>query len=39
MEIEGPRDRQASFEPNLWLKGETRFAGFDNRILSCVGMA
>jgi putative transposase len=37
VEIEGPRDRQASFEPNLLLKGETRFAGFDNRILSLCG--
>jgi putative transposase len=37
VKIEGPRDRQASFEPNLLLKGETRFAGFDNRILSLCG--
>jgi putative transposase len=35
--IEGPRDRQASFEPNLWRKGETRFAGVDNTILSLCG--
>jgi putative transposase len=40
VEIEGPRDRAASFEPNLLhslLKGETRFAGLDNRILSLRG--
>jgi len=41
VKIEGPRDRQASFEEpnllNLSLKGETRFAGFDNRILSLCG--
>ena len=36
VEIEGPRDRQPGFEPNLLLKGE-RFAGFDNRILSLYG--
>lgn len=35
--IEGGRDRQATFDPNLLLKGETRFAGFDNRILSLCG--
>jgi putative transposase len=37
VEIEPPRDRQASFEPNMLVKGETRFAGFDNRILSLCG--
>jgi putative transposase len=37
VEIEGPRDRQASFEPNLLLKGERQFAGFDNNILSLCG--
>jgi putative transposase len=37
VEIEGPRDRQASFEPNLLLKGETRLAAFNNRILSLCG--
>jgi putative transposase len=34
VEIEVPRDRQASFEPKLVPKGETRFAGFDDKILS-----
>jgi len=34
VEIEVPRDRQASFEPKLIAKGQTRFAGFDDKILS-----
>jgi Transposase, Mutator family/Tetratricopeptide repeat len=34
VEIEVPRDRQASFEPKLVAKGQTRFAGFDDKILS-----
>ena len=34
VEIEVPRDRQASFEPKLVPKGQTRFAGFDDKILS-----
>jgi len=34
VEIAVPRDRQASFEPKLVPKGETRFAGFDDKILS-----
>ena len=34
MQIEVPRDRQASFEPKLVAKGQTRFAGFDDKILS-----
>jgi putative transposase len=34
LEIEVPRDRQASFEPQIVPKGETRFAGFDDKILS-----
>jgi putative transposase len=37
VKIEGPRNLQASFEPNLLLNEETRFAGFDNRILSLCG--
>src|SRR5512134_4192506 len=32
--IEVPRDRQGSFEPQLVPKGETRFDGFDDRIVS-----
>ncbi|MGH3849199.1 MAG: IS256 family transposase [Pseudonocardiaceae bacterium] len=34
VQIEVPRDRQASFEPKLVPKGETRFRGFDDKILS-----
>lgn len=34
VEIAVPRDRQASFEPKLVAKGQTRFAGFDDKILS-----
>jgi len=34
VEIEVPRDRQASFEPKLVAKGQTRFQGFDDKILS-----
>jgi len=32
--IDVPRDRNASFEPQIIPKGETRFAGFDDKILS-----
>jgi putative transposase len=34
IEIETPRDRNASFEPKIVPKGETRFSGFDDKILS-----
>ena len=34
VQIEVRRDRQASFEPKLVAKGQTRFAGFDEKILS-----
>ena len=34
VEIQVSRDRQASFEPKLVPKGETRFEGFDDKILS-----
>jgi len=34
VQIEVPRDRQASFEPKLVAKEQTRFAGFDDKILS-----
>jgi transposase-like protein len=33
-EIETPRDRKATFEPKILPKGETRFSGFDEKILS-----
>ena len=32
--IETPRDRNSTFEPQIVKKGETRFAGFDEKILS-----
>ncbi len=34
IEIAVPRDRNASFEPQIVPKGETRFTGFDDKILS-----
>lgn len=34
VEIEVPRDRNASFEPQLIKKRETRFDGFDEKIIS-----
>lgn len=32
--LEVPRDRNSSFEPQIVPKGQTRFDGFDNKILS-----
>lgn len=32
--IDVPRDRDASFEPQIVPKGQTRFSGFDDKILS-----
>jgi len=32
--IETPRDRNSTFEPQIVKKGETRFAGFNDKILS-----
>lgn len=34
MQIEIPRDRDSSFEPLIIAKGQTRFAGFDDNIIS-----
>jgi putative transposase len=34
MTIEAPRDRDASFEPQIVKKHQTRFDGFDDKILS-----
>lgn len=34
MEIKVPRDRNSTFEPVLLPKGETRFTGFDDKILA-----
>src|SRR5436309_9683221 len=32
--LETPRDRQGSFEPKIVAKGQTRFTGFDDQIIS-----
>jgi putative transposase len=34
LELETPRDRQATFEPKIVAKGQTRFSGFDDKIIS-----
>jgi len=34
IDIAVPRDRAGSFEPQLVAKGQTRFDGFDDKILS-----
>ena len=34
MELETPRDRNGSFEPKIVGKGQTRFTGFDDKIIS-----
>jgi putative transposase len=34
LEIKVPRDRSGTFEPELIAKGQTRFDGFDDKILS-----
>jgi putative transposase len=34
MPLETPRDRSGSFEPKMVAKGQTRFTGFDEKILS-----
>jgi putative transposase len=34
LDIEVPRDRAGSFEPQLIAKGQTRFDGFDDKIIS-----
>jgi putative transposase len=36
IELETPRDRNGSFEPKIVGKGQTRFTGFDDRIISCI---
>ncbi len=38
MEIAVPRDRNGSFEPQLIEKHQTRFAGFDEKILSMYAL-
>jgi putative transposase len=34
VQIDVPRDRESSFEPQLIKKGQTRFDGFDDKIIS-----
>ena len=34
MALETPRDRNASFEPKIIAKGQTRWTGFDDKIIS-----
>src|SRR5579859_4972453 len=34
LELETPRDRKASFAPKIVAKGQTRFTGFDDKIIS-----
>ena len=36
MELSVPRDREGSFEPQLIKKGQRRFDGFDDKIISIV---
>ena len=38
MTIEVPRDRKGTFEPKIIEKHQTRFEGFDNKILSMYGL-
>jgi putative transposase len=34
LDLEVPRDRQSTFEPQIVAKGQTRFTGFDQKILA-----
>src|SRR6201988_2005734 len=34
LELETPRDRQATFDPKIVVKGQTRWTGFDDKIIS-----
>src|SRR5947207_2810712 len=34
LELETPRDRKATFDPKIVAKGQTRFTGFDDKIIS-----
>lgn len=34
IEVETPRDRNGTFEPKILPKGQTRFTGFDDKIIS-----
>ena len=34
LELETPRDRKATFDPKIVAKGQTHWAGFDDKIIS-----
>src|SRR5207245_8623361 len=34
LELETPRDRKATFDPKIVAKGQTRWTGFDDKIIS-----
>jgi putative transposase len=34
IEVEAPRDRNGTFDPKILPKGQTRFTGFDDKIIS-----
>jgi hypothetical protein len=34
LELETPRDRKAAFDPKIVAKGQTRWTGFDDKIVS-----
>ncbi len=36
MPLETPRDRNGSYEPKIIGKGQTRFSGFDDKIIRCT---
>jgi transposase-like protein len=36
VEIETPRDRNGEFEPQIVRKNQTRWTGFDDKILRCT---
>lgn len=38
LQLDVPRDRASSFEPQLIKKGETRFDGFDDQIISMYSL-
>jgi putative transposase len=38
LEVTTPRARNSTFEPDILPKGETRFTGFDDKIMYARGM-
>jgi len=39
VDLDVPRDRTGTFAPRLVPKGETRLAGFNERIIACTPVA